>query len=84
MVPEFLEKKFDLIFIKNNFISKTRIFFNHILTIFTNFLYKQKLSDAHTCYKSFKSNYFQKIDLKEKDFAFCPEITDIFKYLRWE
>ena len=58
-----------------SFISKTRIFFNHILTIFTNFLYKQKLSDAHTCYKSFKSNYFQKIDLKEKDFAFCPEIT---------
>ena len=58
-----------------SFISKTRIFLNHILTIFTNFLYKQKLSDAHTCYKSFKSNYFQKIDLKEKDFAFCPEIT---------
>ena len=58
-----------------SFISKTRIFFNHILTIFTNFLYKQKLSDAHTCYKSFKSNYFEKIDLKEKDFAFCPEIT---------
>jgi len=58
-----------------SFISKTRIFLNHILTIFTNFLYKQKLSDAHTCYKSFKSNCFEKIDLKEKDFAFCPEIT---------
>ena len=58
-----------------SFISKTRIFLNHILTIFTNFLYKQKLSDAHTCYKSFKSICFEKIELKEKDFAFCPEIT---------
>ena len=58
-----------------SFISKTRIFLNHILTIFTNFLYKQKLSDAHTCYKSFKSIFFEKIELKEKDFAFCPEIT---------
>ena len=54
---------------------KLEFFLNHILTIFTNFLYKQKLSDAHTCYKSFKSNCFEKIELKEKDFAFCPEIT---------
>ena len=62
-------------YLSKSFISKTRIFLNHVLTIFTNFLYKQKLSDAHTCYKSFKSSLFEKIDLKEKDFAFCPEIT---------
>ena len=48
---------------------------NHLLTIISNILYNQKLTDAHTCYKAFKSNFFKKIILKEKDFAFCPEIT---------
>ena len=58
-----------------NFTSKARIFFNHLLTILSNILYNQKLSDAHTCYKAFRSNFFKKIHLREKDFAFCPEIT---------
>ena len=35
-----------------NFTSKSRVFFNHILTIFSNILFNQNLSDAHTCYKS--------------------------------
>ena len=34
-----------------NFTSKSRVFFNHILTIFSNILFNQNLSDAHTCYK---------------------------------
>ena len=58
-----------------NFTSKSRVFFNHILTIFSNILFNQNLSDAHTCYKAFDANFFKKIKLKEKDFAFCPEIT---------
>jgi len=57
------------------FTSKLRVFFNHLLTIISNILYNQKLTDAHTCYKAFRSNFFKKIILKEKDFAFCPEIT---------
>ena len=36
---------------------------------------KQNLSDAHTCYKVFKSKIFKKIELNEKGFAFCPEVT---------
>ena len=41
----------------------------------TNFLFFQKLTDAHTCYKAFDSKIFKEISLKEDDFAFCPEIT---------
>lgn len=59
----------------HQFTSKVRVFFNHLLTILSNILYNQKLTDAHTCYKAFRSNFFKKITLEEKDFAFCPEIT---------
>lgn len=62
-------------YIQNNFISNFRIFANHILTLITNFLFFQKLTDAHTCYKAFDSKIFKEISLKEDDFAFCPEIT---------
>ena len=58
-----------------NFSSIYRIFFNHILTIFSNIINKQALTDAHTCYKTFSSKVFNSIDLKENDFSFCPEIT---------
>ncbi len=58
-----------------NFTSLSRIFFNHILTILSNIINNQKLTDAHTCYKLFESKIFKKIKLKENGFAFCPEIT---------
>lgn len=58
-----------------NFTSNFRVFCNHLLTEITNLLYGQNLTDAHTCYKAFDANIFKKINLKEKDFAFCPEIT---------
>ena len=59
----------------DNFSSIFRIFFNHILTIISNILNNQKLTDAHTCYKMFTSDIFLKINLEENDFSFCPEIT---------
>jgi len=62
-------------YLLKNFSSITRIFFNHILTIISNLLNNQKLTDAHTCYKMFDSNFFLKIRLEENDFSFCPEIT---------
>jgi glycosyltransferase involved in cell wall biosynthesis len=62
-------------YLLKNFSSITRIFFNHILTILSNLLNNQKLTDAHTCYKMFKSDVFAKINLEENDFSFCPEIT---------
>lgn len=62
-------------YLLKNFSSVYRIFFNHILTIISNFLNNQKLTDAHTCYKMFSSDIFLNIKLKENDFSFCPEIT---------
>jgi len=59
----------------SGFISFLRIFSNHMLTLFSNLLNQQNLTDAHTCYKVFKSEVFKDINLQEKDFAFCPEIT---------
>jgi glycosyltransferase involved in cell wall biosynthesis len=62
-------------YLLKNFSSVLRIFFNHILTIISNLLNNQKLTDAHTCYKMFTTDIFLKIKLKENDFSFCPEIT---------
>ena len=58
-----------------NFTHLIRIWGNVFLTKVSNLINNQKLTDAHTCYKVFKSEIFKKIDLKEKGFAFCPEVT---------
>ena len=60
---------------KNNFISNYRILGNHLLTLFSNLINKQKLTDAHSCYKLFKADLFKNIKLEHDDFSFCPEIT---------
>jgi dolichol-phosphate mannosyltransferase len=57
------------------FTSLLRIFFNHFLTLISNILNNQSLTDAHTCYKAFHISVFSKIRLLENDFSFCPEIT---------
>jgi len=59
----------------DNFTSFFRIFANHMLTMFSNIVNNQKLTDAHTCYKMFKKDIFNKIILKENGFSFCPEIN---------
>ena len=48
---------------------------NHFLTALSNFLNKQNLTDAHTCYKAFDKKILNKINLVENGFNFCPEIT---------
>ena len=62
-------------YVGNSYISISRIFFNHILTILSNMLNSQNLTDAHTCYKVVKREIFDNIDLKEFSFSFCPELT---------
>lgn len=52
-----------------------RIMANHFLTFLSNLLNRQNLTDAHTCYKVFKSDLLKKIKLKENGFNFCPEFT---------
>jgi len=59
----------------SGFTSLLRIFFNHFLTLISNIVNNQSLTDAHTCYKVFHKSVFFKIRLLENDFSFCPEIT---------
>jgi glycosyltransferase involved in cell wall biosynthesis len=52
-----------------------RMLANYFLTFLSNILNKQNLTDAHTCYKVFKSSILKNIKLKENGFNFCPEFT---------
>ena len=61
--------------IKKKSIFNFRVFANFVLTLISNIINSQKLTDAHTCYKVFKSDILKKINLREKRFSFCPEIT---------
>ena len=63
------------IYKKQNFSHKIRIWGNYLLTVLSNVINDQNLTDAHTCYKMFDSAIFKFIKLKEKGFAFCPEVT---------
>ncbi len=85
LIKPILEKKYQVVYgsrvlgkyryTLNTFSSIYRIFFNHMLTIFSNLINNQKLTDAHTCYKVFSKDVFKKIHLKENRFSFCPEVT---------
>ena len=46
-----------------------------LVTFFTNLLFRQKLTDEATCYKLIDTKLLQSFPLKEKGFAFCPEVT---------
>jgi glycosyltransferase involved in cell wall biosynthesis len=48
---------------------------NRILTFSSNILYNAKITDEPTCYKVFKSDVLQGINLKCQRFEFCPEVT---------
>ena len=70
--------------IKNiqNFSHRIRIYGNIFLTHISNLINKQNLTDAHTCYKLFRSKIFNKINLKENGFSFCPEVTTKLSLLK--
>lgn len=61
--------------IKQNVFVNFRVFSNHVLSTISNLINKQSLTDAHTCYKVFRTNLLKKIKPIENDFAFCPEVT---------
>jgi hypothetical protein len=48
---------------------------NKFLTLLTNVLTNLNLSDMEVCYKVFKKEVLDKIELKEKRFGFEPEFT---------
>ena len=66
------KKKFNNI---QNFSHKIRIWGNIFLTSVSNLINRQNLTDAHTCYKMVRADIFKSIPLKEKGFAFCPELN---------
>ncbi len=48
---------------------------NKLLTLLSNALTNLNLTDMETCYKMFKREIIQGLDLKEKRFGFEPEVT---------
>lgn len=48
---------------------------NRVLTMFSNFFTHQKLTDMETCYKAFRREIIQSIDIHENRFGFEPEVT---------
>ena len=48
---------------------------NKILTLFSNLLCNLNFTDMETCYKLFRKDILDKINLEEKRFGFEPEIT---------
>lgn len=48
---------------------------NWVLTTFSNMFTHQKLTDMETCYKAFKREVIQSVNIEENRFGFEPEIT---------
>jgi glycosyltransferase involved in cell wall biosynthesis len=48
---------------------------NRFLTFLTNILYRSKITDMETCYKVFKREFIQNLNLKSRKFDIEPEIT---------
>jgi len=48
---------------------------NGLLTLFSNMCTNLNLTDMETCYKAFRREIIQSIELKENRFGFEPEIT---------
>jgi len=48
---------------------------NKMLTTLSNIMTNLNLSDMETCYKLFRTDLVQKLDLKENRFGFEPEVT---------
>ncbi|MDC3331588.1 glycosyltransferase family 2 protein [Candidatus Pelagibacter sp.] len=58
-----------------NFAKNFRIMGNYFLTFISNFINNQSLTDVHTCYKMFDKKIFLSLNIQEKGFSFCPEVT---------
>ena len=63
-----------------NFTHFIRIWANIFLTNFSNIINNQNLTDAHTCYKMFKSDIFKKIKLREKRFFLSRSNNQSIKF----
>jgi predicted ATPase len=48
---------------------------NGFLTLMSNFFTDLNLSDMETCYKAFRREVIQSIDIRENRFGFEPKVT---------
>ena len=46
-----------------------------LVTLIANLAFATHLTDEPTCYKSFRREVFEELDLTSRGFEFCPEIT---------
>jgi len=46
-----------------------------LLSLTTNLLYGQQITDEATCYKMFRTDLLRSLPLKCRGFEFCPEVT---------
>lgn len=60
---------------ENKHTYKTYYLGGRLVTLVTNILYFQKLTDEPTCYKMFDADLLRSINLKCMGFEFCPEVT---------
>lgn len=61
--------------VKNPYSSKFYFLGGQFLTLIFNLLFRTNLTDINTCYKVFKREVFENLELREKRFAFCEEVT---------
>ena len=55
-----------------------RVLANKFLTHLSNFLNNQKLTDAHTCYKVFKTDLLKQFSLVENGLIFVQKLPQNF------
>jgi len=55
---------------------------NHFLTLMSNMLTDLNLTDMETCYKVFRRDVIQHLDLKEERFGFEPEVVAKMAHMR--
>lgn len=60
---------------KNEKAGMTYYLGGQVLTVMTNVLYGQHITDEPTCYKMFKAELLKELPLMCERFEFCPEVT---------
>ena len=81
LVDPFIDPKVKVIYgsrflnSKNHHSYKRFYMGGRLLSLITNILFAQKLTDEPTCYKVFDADFLKSIPLKCEKFEFCPEVT---------
>lgn len=81
MVTEVVEKDLDVLYgsrrtkMQNQYSHLSFLLGGILLSVMTNVLYRQRITDEPTCYKLLKTDLIKSLDLVCERFEFCPEVT---------